>query len=72
MPFDIAPDRYPYPDRTYYGIVYRPRVHIYDYLYNGEIVVDRRIIYIRYSEEDSDIVFLSSEGFSIDRIIDED
>jgi len=72
LPFDVAPDGYPYPDRACCGMAYRPRAHIYDYPHNGEMAPDRRTAYIRCGEEDSDIIFLGGEGFSTARITDEE
>jgi hypothetical protein len=61
--FDVAPDGYQYPDRACCGMAYKPRAYIYDDPHHGGMGSDRRIGYIHYVDDDSDIVFLC-EGFS--------
>jgi hypothetical protein len=61
--FDVAPDGYQYPDRACCGMAYKPRAYIYDDPHHGGMGPDRRIGYIHYVDDDSDIVFLC-EGFT--------
>lgn len=64
LPFDVAPDGYQYPDRACCGMAYMPCAYIHGDPHNGEMGPDRRIGYIHYGDDDSDIVFLGGEGFS--------